>query len=226
MRGCLCLSPSSYSEPNIDDPTKATLPNTPAGWRDPHVVHMKVGGLEHIEETKWGNSRGCAKDTDPATPSPREPSGQKQRHTCNSSQQASCGSTCSHGKGSSRRGGTPWSWPLAVAHSLVAAAEVCIELQHPNHSSACHHKLMGNSKGGALWTQLSPPAIAVEPLTQVIPDLVEAPAIPMPPVAANPVIAATLETARHQWCSEAQAGMKSVLVVPSIQAVEGAGPQI
>lgn len=59
---------------------------------------MKVSRLEHLEEAKWRNSRGSAQHSEPlarmaepATPIPREPSGQQWRHASDSSQLAVVG---------------------------------------------------------------------------------------------------------------------------------------
>ena len=110
------------------------LTNTSGCQRDNTPVRTKVDGLEHIEEVKQGNSEGSAQDpgplvvaAEPATPSPREPSGQQQRLTGDCVQPAMA-APVTMGSRTAVEVEPHDPGPLAVAQSLVAAAELYAQL--------------------------------------------------------------------------------------------------
>lgn len=129
------------------------------------LVHTNMGGLEYIEEAKWGNSRGGAEDpvslaaeAKPVTLSLREPGGQQQqRCVCDSSQATSVTPVAKQSWVSAKAEPSD-PRPLDTAQSLVPAVEVHTGLCHPNCSIVCSHKVTNNSRGGAPQIQYQPPS--------------------------------------------------------------------
>lgn len=97
------------------------------------------------------DSRGRTQDpgslaevVEPAVSSPRNLSGQQQRHVCDSSQPA-MGALAAMGSRAAAEA-KPCDPKLpAMAQSRVAVAEVSTGLLHPNCSGTCSLKVTGNS---------------------------------------------------------------------------------
>ena len=113
------------------------------------MVHMKVGGLEYIEEVNRGNNEGRAQDpgplamaAKPAIPSLREPTGQQWKHVCNSGLPSVMAPVATRNKAAEEV--EFHGYPAAAQH--VIAAEMGAQLQHPNHSGTCSQEKMGNSR--------------------------------------------------------------------------------
>ena len=58
VRHSFSLSPSIYNQRHTHDSAKVPLPNTPGCRRIPHTVHLRVRGLEPMEDADWGNGGG------------------------------------------------------------------------------------------------------------------------------------------------------------------------
>ena len=93
MRGSFFLSPSIYREEICIIQKRVHYTTHQDARKIYTLLHIKVGELEDIEGAKLMNSRGRAQDpgllaavTEPNASSPRELSGQQQRHACDSSQ--------------------------------------------------------------------------------------------------------------------------------------------
>lgn len=100
---------------------------------DIHIlVHMKVSGLELIEDTNQGNSKGSAQvpgpsavEAGPAIPRPREMSGQQWWHTCDFRIPGTAAPVAIVSKAVEKV--EPCNpGPLAMAQTLVATVEVHI----------------------------------------------------------------------------------------------------
>ena len=141
---------------NIHNPTRLHCPTHQDTGEIHTLVHTKVDGLEHIEEAKWGRSRGSVQNLGPPGHGgwashlhPREPSRKQWKHAYNFGLQATAAPTAI-GSRVAAEGESCDPRPLTAAQRLVEATEVWTWLLPPIHSRACGNKVTGSSSDSAL----------------------------------------------------------------------------